>query len=140
MKSQRRCPGRTSLLILNSVLSFLENGQSYTWVENAHEFRLTPWNNDPVSDAGGEAFYMRDEESGHFWTPMPLQRKGQVALYYPARIRVQRFLSTVKKELDSEVWIYVDIEAPIKFVVLKIKTIGKGQTTFHHRLYGMGSR
>ncbi|HEX5668616.1 MAG TPA: glucoamylase family protein, partial [Chitinophagaceae bacterium] len=40
-----------------------ESGQAYTWVENAHEFRLTPWNNDAVSDASGETFYIRDEES-----------------------------------------------------------------------------
>ncbi|PKO56869.1 MAG: cyclic beta 1-2 glucan synthetase, partial [Betaproteobacteria bacterium HGW-Betaproteobacteria-21] len=30
-----------------------ESGVAYTWSENAHEFRLTPWHNDPVSDAGG---------------------------------------------------------------------------------------
>ncbi|HAA03308.1 MAG TPA: cyclic beta 1-2 glucan synthetase, partial [Syntrophobacteraceae bacterium] len=43
-----------------------ENGAAYTWSENAHEFRLTPWYNDPVSDSSGEAFYIRDEERGHF--------------------------------------------------------------------------
>lgn len=41
-----------------------ESGQSYTWDINAHEFRITPWENDPVSDVSGEAFYMRDEETG----------------------------------------------------------------------------
>ena len=46
-----------------------ENGLAYTWSENAHEFRLTPWYNDPVSDSSGEAFYIRDEESGHFLVP-----------------------------------------------------------------------
>src|SRR4030095_6107350 len=25
-----------------------ENGLAYTWHENAHQFRLTPWGNDPV--------------------------------------------------------------------------------------------
>jgi cellobiose phosphorylase len=25
-----------------------ESGQGYTWIENAHEFRLTPWDNDPL--------------------------------------------------------------------------------------------
>ena len=25
-----------------------ESGSAYTWSENAHEFRLTPWYNDPV--------------------------------------------------------------------------------------------
>ena len=41
----------------------------YTWNENAHEFRLTPWHNDPVTDESGEAFYLRDEETGRFWSP-----------------------------------------------------------------------
>jgi cyclic beta-1,2-glucan synthetase len=29
-----------------------ESGLAYTWSENAHAFRLTPWTNDPVSDTG----------------------------------------------------------------------------------------
>src|SRR5271157_4306651 len=45
-----------------------ESGTAYTWSENAHEYRLTPWYNDPVSDSSGEAFYLRDEERGHFWS------------------------------------------------------------------------
>ncbi len=53
-----------------------ESGLAYTWSENAHEFRLTPWNNDPVSDASGEAFFLRDEESGQFWSPSPLPARG----------------------------------------------------------------
>lgn len=32
-----------------------ESGAAYTWSENAHEYRVTPWHNDPVSDLGGEA-------------------------------------------------------------------------------------
>ncbi|MFS2223578.1 cyclic beta 1-2 glucan synthetase [Pantoea sp. B65] len=53
-----------------------ESGQAYSWFENAHEYRLTPWENDPVSDRSGEAFYLRDEESGVIWSPMPLPRRG----------------------------------------------------------------
>ncbi|BBB59038.1 hypothetical protein UNDKW_0765 [Undibacterium sp. KW1] len=52
-----------------SVIS--ESGQAYTWAENAHEFRLTPWNNDPVCDSSGEAFYIRDEDTGEYWSPPP---------------------------------------------------------------------
>ena len=54
-----------------------ESGAAYTWSENAHEFRLTPWHNDPVSDPGGEALYLRDEESGHVWSPTPLPAAGR---------------------------------------------------------------
>ncbi len=53
-----------------------ESGSAYTWSENAHEFRLTPWTNDPVLDLSGEALYIRDEETGEFWSPTPLPVKG----------------------------------------------------------------
>ncbi|MDZ7583767.1 MAG: glucoamylase family protein, partial [Thiobacillus sp.] len=54
-----------------------ESGSAYTWVENAHEFRLTTWHNDPLSDASGEALYIRDEETGAFWSPTPLPARGK---------------------------------------------------------------
>ncbi len=66
-----------------------ESGGAYTWCENAHEMRLTPWYNDPVSDASGEALYVRDEESGRFWSPTPLPARGHT-LRQPARFRLQR--------------------------------------------------
>ncbi len=46
-----------------------ESGLGYTWSENAQLYRLTPWHNDPVSESSGEALYLRDEETGHFWSP-----------------------------------------------------------------------
>src|SRR6185437_6684363 len=53
-----------------TVLS--ESGGAYTWSETAHEFRLTPWSNDPVGDGAGEALYLRDEDDGRCWSPSPL--------------------------------------------------------------------
>ena len=55
-----------------------ESGAAYTWSENAHEFRLTPWHNDPVSDSSGEALYLRDEETGHVWSPTPLPTRASM--------------------------------------------------------------
>jgi cyclic beta-1,2-glucan synthetase len=49
-----------------------ESGSGCCWYGNSQSNRLTPWNNDPVSDAPGEAIYIRDEDSGVFWTPTPL--------------------------------------------------------------------
>ena len=56
-----------------------EAGSAYTWMDNAHEYRLSPWHNDPVGDPAGEAFYIRDEESGHFWSPTPNPTSGNGA-------------------------------------------------------------
>ncbi len=54
-----------------------ESGSAYTWSENSHEFRVTPWYSDAVSDTTGEAFYVRDEENGRFWSPTPLPARAR---------------------------------------------------------------
>ena len=48
-----------------------ETGAGYSWSDNCHEHRLTPWSNDPVSDPPGEAIYLRDEVTGAYWSPTP---------------------------------------------------------------------
>lgn len=96
-----------------------ESGLAYTWSENAHEFRLTPWCDDQTGSAGGEAIYLRDEETGHFWSPTPLPRRG--ATPYATR---HGFGYSVFEHLEdgirSELWVYVDLDSPVKFSVLKI--------------------
>jgi cellobiose phosphorylase len=58
---ETRTPAPWSNVIANphfgTVIS--ESGQSYTWFQNAHELRLTPWNNDPLTDLGGDLLYTR---------------------------------------------------------------------------------
>ncbi len=101
-----------------SVIS--ESGPAYTWSENAHEFRLTPWHTDPVSDASGEALYLRDEESGYIWSPTPLPSRGTG--YYVSR---HGFGYSVFEHseggIHSELTVYVAVDAAIKFSVLKVR-------------------
>jgi cellobiose phosphorylase len=101
-----------------SIIS--ENGLSYTWSENAHEFRLTPWHNDPVSDSSGEAFYIRDEESGHFWSPTPLPSRGTNPYASRHGFGYSVFEHT-ENGIRSELWVYVAIDAAVKFFVLKVQ-------------------
>ena len=97
-----------------------ESGSANTWAENAHEFRLTPWNNDPVSDSCGEAFYIRDEESGYFWSPTPLPIRG-AAPYVTRHGFGYSVFEHTEADISSELWVYVALDAPIKFAVLKLK-------------------
>ena len=97
-----------------------ESGPSYTWSENAHEFRLTPWHNDPVTDASGEAFYIRDEESGRFWSPTPLPCRGATPYVTRHGFGYSVFEHT-EDGIASELCVYVALDAPIKFSVLKVR-------------------
>jgi len=99
-----------------------ESGGAYTWGENAHEFRLTPWSNDPVQDTTGEALYLRDEQTGQFWSPTPLPARGAT----PYVIR-HGFGYTVFEHTENgiacELWIYVAMDASVKFSVLKLHNV-----------------
>jgi cellobiose phosphorylase len=97
-----------------------ENGSAYTWSGNAHEFRLTPWHNDPVSDSGGEAFYLRDEERGHFWSPMPHPIRGATPYVTRHGFGYTVFEHT-ERGVSTDVWVYVAMDAPVKFTVLKVR-------------------
>ena len=104
--------------LFGTVIS--ESGLAYTWSENAHEFRLTPWGNDPVCDSSGEAFYIRDEERGHFWSPTPLPSRGATPYVTRHGFGYSVFEHT-ERGIRSEVWVYVAMDAPIKFTVLKVR-------------------
>jgi len=97
-----------------------ECGSAYTWAENAHEFRLTTWHNDPVGDAGGEAFYLRDERTGDFWSPTGLPargRSGHVCRHGFGYSVFEHDEGGVFSELSA----YVAMDAPVKFVVVKLR-------------------
>ncbi|MFH0753986.1 MAG: glucoamylase family protein [Candidatus Omnitrophota bacterium] len=99
-----------------------ESGSAYTWSENAHEFRLTPWVNDPVSDASGEAFYIRDEESGQFWSPTPLPAMGKTG--YIARHGFgYSIFEHAENGIISELTVFVSLKDSIKFSILKIRNV-----------------
>jgi len=58
-----------------------ESGSGYTWSVNSRENKLTPWSNDPVSDTPGEAFFVRDEDSGLVWGPTCLPIREDAGPY-----------------------------------------------------------
>ena len=99
-----------------------ESGAAYTWSENAHEFRFTPWSNDPVSDTTGEAIYIRDEESGRFWSPTPLPCGDGGGSTNKARHGFGYSVFEHEEDgIQSVLTIHVDTEAAVKFSVLKIR-------------------
>ncbi len=102
-----------------------ESGSSYSWSENAHEFRLTPWHDDAVGASGGEALYLRDEESGHYWSPTPFPVRGAMPYIAAHGFGYSRFEHTCGG-IRSELTVYVDLEESVKFSVLKVRN-GSGR-------------
>ncbi|WLI91642.1 hypothetical protein Q4S45_11125 [Massilia sp. R2A-15] len=97
-----------------------ETGAGYTWSRNSREHRLTPWFNDPVRDPHGEAFYVRDEEDGQYWSPMPGPAPADAA--YEA---VHGFGYTTFRhhshELEHETTVFVPRHDPLKIVRVTLR-------------------
>jgi len=117
-------PGQTTPAPWSNVLAnpgfgsvISEAGAAYTWFENAHEFRLTPWHNDPVTDACGEAFYLRDEETGHVWSPSRADTTAACTTRHGFGCsRFERTLDGIASELE----VFVAVDAAVKFSVLRL--------------------
>jgi len=96
-----------------------ESGICYTWAENAYGYRLTPWNNDPVTDRTGEAYFVRDEVGGQYWSTMP--NPGRSKIPYVTRHGFgYTSYQHINDGIQIEVTVFVDLDAPIKFVSFKI--------------------
>lgn len=107
-----------------------EAGSAYTWCENAHELRLTPWHNDPVCDPGGEQLYLRDEDSGQVWSPtsQPAPAQPGEAADEPTYVARHGFGHSVfehrRAGLHSTLTVFVAPEDALKFSRLVLHNDG----------------
>jgi cellobiose phosphorylase len=98
-----------------------ETGAGATWSGNSREHRLTPWANDPLADRHGDALYLRDEDNGRFWSPLPGPAPGRSTAGYAmahgfgySRCRHDR------DGLEQEVSVFVAPRDPVRFVRLRV--------------------
>jgi cellobiose phosphorylase len=100
-----------------------EGGLGYTWAGNSQMNRLTPWSNDPTSDSPGEVIYLRDEETGDFWTPTPLP------LGPAAKITVRHGQGYTRythedRDLYQDLLVFIATDNPIKLMCLTVRNDG----------------
>jgi cyclic beta-1,2-glucan synthetase len=94
-----------------------DSGCSYTWVGNSQANRLTPWSNDPVSDPPAEVVYVRDEETGRFWTPTPLPLGKAAGVWHGPGYTSY---ASDHDELTTELTIFVPSADPVKILRLRV--------------------
>jgi cyclic beta-1,2-glucan synthetase len=110
-------------VVANPEFGFLvsDSGSGFTWAGNSQTNRLTPWNNDPISDTPGEVLYLRDEVSGAVWSPTPLPvSEGSVT-----EVRHGQGYSVfhqIRGGLDQELTVFVPQDAPVKILLLKLRS------------------
>jgi cyclic beta-1,2-glucan synthetase len=113
-------------VIANSTFGTLvsETGAGFTWYGNSQRNRLTEWSNDPVTDPPSEALYVRDEETGVYWTPTqsPIREESAYRARHGAGYTVFEHNSHgIEQELTVFVPVNEDGGEPIKIQRLRLK-------------------
>jgi cyclic beta-1,2-glucan synthetase len=103
--------------VFGSMVS--EAGVGCTWALNSHENRLTTWNNDPVTDGSGELFYLRDEDTGEFWSPTPAPVR-EAEPYVIRHGRGYTCFSHTSHGIEQEMEWFVAVTDPVRVVKLKL--------------------
>ncbi|MDH4379379.1 MAG: glucoamylase family protein [Vampirovibrionales bacterium] len=96
-------------------------GSGYTWACNSRENQLTPWSNDPVSDRTGEAFYIKDEDSGKIWSPTASPIRIATGQYVARHGFGYSQFETAAHGIDSQLLQTVSLHDPIKISRLTLK-------------------
>lgn len=125
-----------SNVVANDKFGFLvtESGGGYTWSGNSRENRLTPWSNDPVLDPPGEVVYIRDLESGSFWsaTPAPASRDHEVTVEHG--FGYSSFELKAEK-INSKLTLSVHPEEEVKFFNLELQNLDDVERKLEVYLY-----
>jgi len=103
--------------VSNPTFGFLvsETYTGCTWWLNSREFRLTPWSNDPATDRPGEMIYVRDEESGRFWTVAPFD-----ASYVVSHGQGYSRFRFTKEGVEHDLVVYAAGEDAVKIAHLRL--------------------
>ncbi|HWB76845.1 MAG TPA: protein ndvB, partial [Nannocystaceae bacterium] len=103
-----------------------DSGSAYTWCENAHSYRLTPWHGDPVTDPSGEVLWLRDESNGQVWSPTSAPAGDDAPYVTRHGFGYSVFEHTTSEGIRTELTTFVAVDAPIKFLLLRIRN-GSGR-------------
>lgn len=123
LKNAETTPAPWINVIANQNFGFQvsECGSGYTWAGNSRENQLTPWSNDPVADPSGEAFFIRDRDSGMVWSPTaaPIRIPEGVYLAHhgPGYSRFELSVFEIYSELKQ----FVEVDQPVKVSCLSLE-------------------
>ncbi len=119
-----------------------ESGEGYTWSINSQQNKLTPWSNDPIIDPAGEAFYLRDDDAGVFWSPTP----RPVSDGAPYETRHGWGYTTYRHAslgIEQEVCLFVPRKDPVKIARLRLTNTTeapKRLSVFRYHEFVLGER
>ena len=123
LENGKSTPAPWSNVIANEVgFGFLttETGAGAAWSVNSRENRLTGWSNDAVSNPPPECVFLRDEETGSFWTPtaLPIRESSPYEISHGHGYSIYRHTS---HGIGQELTVFAPIDGSAKISRLRLE-------------------
>jgi len=122
LKNRQSTPAPWINVISNRNFGFIvsESGGGYTWAGNSRENKLTPWSNDWVSDTPGEVIYVRDDDTGKYWsmTPSPVRCKNGYLVRHGFGYSSFEHLC---EGIQNKLVMFVPLEEPVKISMAELE-------------------
>ena len=97
-----------------------DRGMGFTWSLDSVENKLTVPYNDPLSSLTGEAIYVRDDQTGEFWSPLPVI--GGINNSYEVRHgQGYSIYRAVRNGIITELRVTVDPVQPLKYFSVSLR-------------------
>lgn len=111
-----------------------ESGGGYTWSENSRENRITEWSNDPVLDPVSEVIYVRNVESGDFWSLTPNPSGSGLSYQVEHGFGFSKF-STNNRGIFSDLEVSVSPDRPVKWYSIDLLNRNESEIRLELFLY-----
>jgi cyclic beta-1,2-glucan synthetase len=105
------------------------DGTGTTWSLNAQQNQLTPWSNDPVSNAPAEVVYLKDVESGELWSATPLPIREPTSSYIVRHGFGYSQFQHTSRGISADLLQFVPLSDPIK--IARLKLVNRGNRPRH---------
>ncbi|NOZ75315.1 MAG: glycosyl transferase family 36, partial [FCB group bacterium] len=99
----------------------------FSWITHSNINRLTRWQQDLIRDNWGKYIYLRDEESGDFWSPTFQPVRKELDEYECCHgIGYTRFHS-LYKGIEADLRLFVPVDDDLEIWTLRIRNTGDEQ-------------
>ncbi len=115
-------------VVANNRFGFIstESGGGYIFAENSRENKLTPWSNDPIIDPIYETIFIRDDDTGDYFTvtPKPIRHQTEYVITYgTGYVRYKHHHNGLIGELNC----FVPKDDMLKISLLNLKNISNAK-------------
>ncbi|MCF3640697.1 protein ndvB [Rhizobium sp. TRM95111] len=99
-------------------------GSAYSWSVNSRDYQMTAWTNDPVVNRPGEAFYVRDRDSGEIFVPFAALSRDPSVLYETWHGLGYSAFRSAAHGIELDLVQTVDCKDPVKYSRLFVTNTG----------------